>query len=100
MWKVSTSVAAKRGRTRGSTPLERSSWDSAINSSRSGLLGPGLPLAPHALTGLLPDTQPRVDLPTTSQPLEVLFHAYRFKVLTIISLPIFVSCSMFHAELI
>lgn len=78
MWKVSTAVAAKRGRTRGSTPLERSSWDSTVNSSRSGALGPGLPHAPHAVTGLLSDTQPRVDLPTTAQPLEVFFHAYRF----------------------
>lgn len=74
MWKVSTAVAAKRGRTRGSTPLERSSWDSTINSSRSGMLGPGLPLAPFTSAGLLLDAQPRADLPTTAQEVRIPAH--------------------------
>lgn len=45
-----------------------------MNSSRSGMLGPGLPLAPHTSAGLLLDAQPRADLPTTAQ--EVRIHAH------------------------
>lgn len=70
MWKVSTAVAGKRGRSRGSTPLDRS-WDSAANSSRGGLLSSGLPLAPHSLHGPPPDSQPHVDLSMAAQALEV-----------------------------
>ncbi|XP_024390151.1 protein SABRE isoform X3 [Physcomitrium patens] len=69
VWKVSTAVQQKRGRTRGSTPLElRSSWDSGINSSRSGLSGPTLSLAPPA--GLPPDTQHAGDFSVPANALE------------------------------
>lgn len=65
-------MAGKRGRSRGSTPLERS-WESAATSSRGGLLGSGLPLAPHSLHGLPPDSQSHVDLSMAAQALEVFF---------------------------
>ncbi|KAG0631787.1 hypothetical protein M758_1G279100 [Ceratodon purpureus] len=69
VWKVSTAVAGKRGRSRGSTPLERS-WESAGTSSRAGILSSGLALAPHSLQGLPPDSQPHVDLSMAALALE------------------------------
>ena len=88
MWKVSTAVAGKRGRSRGSTPLERS-WELAANSSRSGLLSSGLPTAPHSLHGLPPDSQPHADLSMAAQALEVFCYAHGFNGLTWISRMIF-----------
>ena len=62
-------MAGKRGRSRGSTPVERS-WESAATSSRGGLLGFGLPLAPHSLHGLPPDSLSHV---VAAQALEAFF---------------------------
>ena len=76
VWKVSTTVTSKRGSRRGNTPIDRSSMESSHNGSRTSLSGSGLPLAPHALQGLISDAQPRVDFLLAAQALEVLFTLY------------------------
>lgn len=50
--------------------------ESSHNGSRTSLSGSGLPLAPHALQGLISDAQPRVDFLLAAQALEVLFMLY------------------------